>query len=33
LCRAVCMQIAVEMDDTETIPPQERLVPLGTGKF
>jgi ArsR family transcriptional regulator len=33
LCRAVCMQIAVEMDDTETVPPQERLVPLGTGKF
>jgi ArsR family transcriptional regulator len=33
LCRAVCMQIAVEMDDTEDIPPQERLVPLGTGKL
>ena len=33
LCRAVCMQIAVEMDESEHIPPQERLVPLGTGKF
>ncbi len=33
LCRAVCMQIAVEMDDNEDIPPQERLVPLGAGKL
>lgn len=33
LCRAVCMQIAVEIDDGGDIPPQERLVPLGTGKF
>ena len=33
LCRAVCMQIAVEMDDTEDIPPQERLVPLAAGKL
>ncbi len=32
LCRAVCMQSAVEMDDTEDIPPQERLVPLAAGR-
>jgi ArsR family transcriptional regulator len=32
LCRAVCMQIAVEMDEGEAIPLQERLVPLGTGR-
>lgn len=32
LCRAVCMQIAVEIDESEDIPPQQRLVPLSTGK-
>ena len=29
LCRAVCMQIAVEFDGAVEIPPAERLAPLG----
>jgi DNA-binding transcriptional ArsR family regulator len=27
LCRAVCTQIAIEMDDPAAVPPQERLAP------
>lgn len=30
LCRAVCTQIATELDDTDT-PPAERLLPLSQG--
>jgi len=30
LCRAVCMQIAVELDGGHEIPPAERLAPLAT---
>ena len=29
LCRAVCMQIAVEFDGDVEVPPSERLLPLG----
>jgi ArsR family transcriptional regulator len=29
LCRAVCTQIAVELDGDADIPPSERLAPLG----
>lgn len=29
LCRAVCMQIAVEFDGDVDMPPSERLAPLG----
>jgi ArsR family transcriptional regulator len=29
LCRAVCMQIAVEFDGDAEIPPADRLLPLG----
>ena len=32
LCRAVCMQIAVEFDGEVDVPPQERLAPLPAGK-
>ena len=32
LCRAVCMQIATEMDTGKVVPPQERLVPAAAGK-
>ena len=32
LCRAVCMQIAVELDGGHTIPPTERLAPLAALK-
>ncbi len=32
LCRAVCMQIAVELDGGHEIPAAERLVPLGMTK-
>lgn len=32
LCRAVCMQIAVEVDGGATLPPGERLTPLATLK-
>jgi DNA-binding transcriptional ArsR family regulator len=28
ICRSVCTQIAIEMDDASEIPPQERLLPL-----
>jgi ArsR family transcriptional regulator len=27
LCRAVCTQVAIELDDEAKIPPTERLVP------
>ena len=30
LCRAVCMQIAVEFDGEEALPASERLAPLGS---
>ncbi len=33
LCRAVCMQIAVEFDGELDIPPAERLAPLAALKF
>lgn len=32
LCRAVCMQIAVELDGGHEIPPAERLAPLASAK-
>ena len=32
LCRAVCMQIAVEMDPQAEMPAAQRLVPNGIGK-
>lgn len=32
LCRAVCMQIAVELDGEHDIPAAERLAPLGPAK-
>jgi len=32
LCRAVCMQIAVELDGGHEIPPAERLAPLAAAK-
>lgn len=32
LCRAVCMQIAVELDGGHEIPPAERLAPLASLK-
>ena len=32
LCRAVCTQIAVEIDGGDEIPPAERLAPLATLK-
>ena len=32
LCRAVCTQIAVEIDGGDSIPPAERLAPLATLK-
>lgn len=32
LCRAVCRQIAAELDGTQKIAPAERLVPLAAGK-
>jgi ArsR family transcriptional regulator len=33
LCRAVCTQIAVEIDRGDSIPPAERLAPLATLKI
>jgi len=33
LCRAVCTQIAVEIDGGDSIPPAERLAPLATLKI
>ena len=32
LCRAVCVQIAVELDGGSAIPPAERLAPLPASK-
>ncbi len=32
LCRAVCMQIAVEIDGDVDVPPSERLAPLPAAK-
>jgi ArsR family transcriptional regulator len=32
LCRAVCTQIAAELDGSRDIPPEERLAPLATTK-
>lgn len=29
LCRAVCTQVAIELDDEEEVPPKERLLPSG----
>jgi DNA-binding transcriptional ArsR family regulator len=32
LCRAVCTQVAIEMDDDTGVQPRERLMPLGQRK-
>ena len=29
LCRAVCTQVAIELDGEGSVPPQERLLPVG----
>ncbi len=29
LCRAVCTQVAIEIDGDSNVPPRERLLPLG----
>jgi len=32
LCRAVCTQVAIELDSPADVPPQERLLPAAAGR-